>query len=366
MTPSDPLRVIDLFAGAGGLTRGFLDLGHFRAVAAVENDLSAAATYAANFGADHTFYGAIEDYQTVPEADLVVGGPPCQGFSNLGKKDPSDSRNRLWQDFARVVVASGAEMFLFENVDRFSRTMEYQLLTAQTEPGGVLEDFTTQLYSLNAADFGTPQRRVRTIIVGSRIGPVVDPAHTHAREAGDLPSWRSVRDAIEGLALQPDDTRLPARADTFFGQRVAGPFKLHEIHVGRNYRPESLERYAYVHPGGNRFLLPDRLKYDCWRRHKTGAGDVLGRLEWDKPSVTIRTEFNKPEKGRYLHPEWSRDGVQVNRALTHAEAALLQGFDERHVWCGSKTDIARQIGNAVPPPLACAVAKVVLARLTQG
>ena len=96
-------------------------------------------------------------------------------------------------------------------------------------------------------------------------------------------------------------------------------------------------------------IFPTTSKPRCWREHSTGANDVLGRLEWHKPSVTIRTEFFKPEKGRYLHP--SQD-----RALTHAEAAVIQGFDDRHLWCGSKLAIAKMIGNAVPPPLAEAIA----------
>ena len=88
----------------------------------------------------------------------------------------------------------------------------------------------------------------------------------------------------------------------------------------------------------------------CWRNKPTGTTDVFGRLWWDRPAFTIRTEFYKPEKGRYLHPE-------ENRPITHYEAALIQGFDDAFMWCGSKVSIARQIGNAVPPPLAGAIAR---------
>ena len=100
----------------------------------------------------------------------------------------------------------------------------------------------------------------------------------------------------------------------------------------------------------NRFDLPDDLKAPCWRTHTKGSGDVMGRLWWDRPSVTIRTEFWKPEKGRYLHPE-------QDRAITHYEAALLQGFSPLRKWVGTKTSIGRQIGNAVPVPLARAIAR---------
>jgi DNA (cytosine-5)-methyltransferase 1 len=154
----------------------------------------------------------------------------------------------------------------------------------------------------------------------------------------------------------PDEVSLPDEMMEFDGTQVPGPFKQQDIHIGRLYMPSSFERFSYIKPGGNRHDLPDRLKSPCWRKHSTGSGDVLGRLEWNKPSVTIRTEFFKPEKGRYLHPA-------ADRALTHAEAASIQGFDDRHLWSGSKIEIARMIGNAVPPPLAVAVGKQVVRAL---
>ena len=102
--------------------------------------------------------------------------------------------------------------------------------------------------------------------------------------------------------------------------------------------------------------LPLELLAPCWVNHTTGSGDVMGRLHWDRPSVTIRTEFFKPEKGRYLHPE-------ADRAITHLEAARLQGFSDEHLWVGSKTSIAKQIGNAVPKWLGEAIARSLLKNL---
>jgi site-specific DNA-cytosine methylase len=103
--------------------------------------------------------------------------------------------------------------------------------------------------------------------------------------------------------------------------------------LGRDYATESLERFGYIPEGGNRFNLPDRLKAPCWVNDKSGSGDVMGRMHWDKPSVTIRTEFFKPEKGDYLHPT-------EHRAITHLEAAKLQGFPDDRLWVGSKAAIA--------------------------
>jgi DNA (cytosine-5)-methyltransferase 1 len=255
-------------------------------------------------------------------------------------------------------------MFVLENVEQFQKSVEFRQLQAETGPRRKLADYAIQPFTLNAADFGVAQKRKRSIIVGSRIGPIDPPAPTHARVATFTEgAWRTLRDAIFGLELEDLPTKLPDRTQFYFDTEVPGEFKLDEIHVDRTYRPESKERYALIPPGGSRFDLPEELLYDCWKRHTRGAMDVLGRLDWDKPSVTIRTEFFKPEKGRYLHPEWSSSGRKVNRALTHAEAALLQGFDSRHLWCGGKIDIARQIGNAVPPPLAVAIAKRVADRL---
>ena len=126
-----------------------------------------------------------------------------------------------------------------------------------------------------------------------------------------------------------------------------------QLHFGRRPRPESLARYAAIPEGGNRFDLarnrPDLLPR-CWAEKPTGTTDVMGRLWWERPSVTIRTEFFKPEKGRYLHP-------QADRPITHREAARLQCFPDDFVFEGSKTEIARQIGNAVPVELASAIAR---------
>jgi len=346
------------------MTRGFADEG-FNLVGAVENDFAAAATYAANFGESHTQYIDIADYDDVPDANVVIGGPPCQGFSNLGKRDPTDSRNSLWREFVRVVVAADCDIFVLENVERFGSSLEYLLLRAETVRGD-LEEFSLETFTLNAADYGVPQRRIRRLVVGSRVGPIGEPTATHADKPSDSEErWTTVRDAFAGLAFDAAlPTDLPERNAEFFGGELPGVFTLDEIHVGRTYQKKSIQRYRLIAPGRSRLDLPEELMYECWKTHNTGARDVLGRLEWDKPSLTIRTEFFKPEKGRYLHPEWNGRGRRVNRAISHAEAARLQGFDERHVWCGSKVEIARQIGNAVPPPLAAAVARAVRRRLS--
>lgn len=349
------------------MTNGFVSTG-FEPRLAVEFDLSAASTYAANFGEEHTYYGDIAGLKTaeIPQVDVVIGGPPCQGFSNLGSKDINDPRNQLWREYVRVVKTARPKVFVLENVDRFLKSEEFELLRAETETGS-LQEYELTFGHLNAADFGVAQKRVRSIVIGSRIGKVELPAATHARDPqpeSGLKKWEGTRTRIQGLPEVPRTTVLPERQAQFFGFDIAGPFVGTDIHVGRTPTPLSLERYDYVPPGGGRFDVPAHLLPRCWREKPTGTTDVMGRMRWDAPSHTIRTEFFKPEKGQYLHPQWDSSGShRVNRPITHLEAAKLQDFPDDFKWCGSKIEIARQIGNAVPGGLARALAKQVLEHL---
>ncbi|EUA15529.1 DNA (cytosine-5-)-methyltransferase family protein [Mycobacterium kansasii 732] len=352
------MKMIDLFAGCGGMTAGFKPHG-FDPVLSVEWNLHAAATYAANFGEDHTFCGDIDDaikQDIIRDADVVIGGPPCQGFSNLGSRDVNDPRNKLWKRYLQVVERANPKVFVIENVERFSKSAEYQLLLDEAE-NGLISDYELTPGVLLAANYGVGQRRPRTIIIGSRVGKIDLPKPTHAKvPTGKLKPWVTVRERFEGVPLDVKTTALPDSKTTFFGETVPGQFKALDLHFGRNPRQLSLMRYDSIPPGGGRFNLPPDLLPDCWRNKPTGTTDVMGRMRWDAPSLTIRTEFFKPEKGQYLHPQWDRR-KKINRVITHYEAALLQDFPEWFVWCGSKIEIAKQIGNAVPVGLASAVAK---------
>lgn len=362
------LSIVDLFAGCGGMTAGFVRSGlGFESVAAVEWDRAAAATFAANFGEGHTHCIDIADFRGAPRADVVIGGPPCQGFSNLGSKDPDDPRNKLWKEYVRVVLEANPKVFVLENVERFSKSSEFALLMESLAGGKLKKWKHFEARVLNAADYGVPQRRQRTILIASRVGPISLPAPTHSKEGrGGFERWATVRSAISGLPEKPSTTELPDSRTEFFGYDLPGVFKMDEIHFGRKPNELSLERYDCIPPGGGRFDLPDHLLPRCWADKPSGTTDVMGRMRWDAPSLTIRTEFFKPEKGQYLHPQWDpkRPKARVNRVITHQEAALLQTFPEDFLWVGSKTDIARQIGNAVPCRLAAAVARVVAERIS--
>ena len=351
------MRLVDLFAGCGGITEGFRRAG-FDPVMAVEWDRAAAATYAVNFGG-HVVCADITRLpdDAFPEADAVVGGPPCQGFSNLGTRDPHDPRNLLWREYARVVRLSRPAVFVLENVPQFLKSDQFRLLVEWSQDGP-LRGYRLTAGVLNAADYGAPQRRRRAIVVGARGGQPSLPPVTHDRE-GLLAPWATVRDALRDIPFETGPTALP---DQKLESGVPGPFKAPELHLSRRPREVSLRRYDLIPPGGGRFDLPEHLLPDCWKNKPTGTVDVMGRMEWDKPSLTIRTEFFKPEKGRYLHPQWDDDPAKrVNRSISHWEAARLQTFPDDFAWCGTKIEIARQIGNAVPPLLAEKLARRLMA-----
>lgn len=344
------IRTIDLFAGAGGLSLGFhlADLGYLP-VFAVEHELAAARTFERNFGCE-VFAGDIEEVQHYPEADLIIGGPPCQGFSPLGRDRDDLSRaqlNGLWKHFLDAVRSVRPKAFVIENVREFQRSAQFAELLHLLETDPELSAYTPAYGVLNAADYGVPQTRLRGILVAVRDHdgelPWPPPPLRGPDSPDELP-YRTVREAIGDLP--PRTTGFDPYFDDEGGQH---------LHFGRRPTQMSLERYRAIPPGGNRFDLmqnrPD-ITPACWANKPTGTTDVMGRLWWDRPSATIRTEFFKPEKGRYLHPV-------EDRVISHREGARLQSFPDWYLFEGTKIEIARQIGNAVPPLLGGAIARYV-------
>ncbi|MFF9360655.1 DNA cytosine methyltransferase [Streptomyces griseoluteus] len=431
---SDPITVVDLFSGCGGFTQGFHEfrpVGReedgpvFHSIAAVEHNVAAAATYAVNFGdlrpddrvpAAGVHVGDIEDWQPTPEAlhaDVVVGGPPCQGFSALNREKKGSERNRLWEEYVRIVAEIRPKVFVIENVDRFLKSDEFRSLFNEVQDGGKLSEYslvnplgyapsgfdaeTSKHYLLNAADYGAVQARRRAIIIGVRRDiedgrPFRYPATTHHRRPKKVdaaapidglsvaaPYWLPVDSVFaESATRRITGTELPDGKEFIpeVNSVQPGIFTTLDLHFGRNPEALSRARYKAIPQGGNRkdlrnkwFTVDDSddirifdspnppgvvtpvryLSTESWDNHNTGTGDVMGRLRYGAPSVTIRTEFFKPEKGRYLHPV-------DPRPITHYEAARIQGFPLDFRWCGSKTEIATQIGNAVPIPLGKAIA----------
>jgi DNA (cytosine-5)-methyltransferase 1 len=362
-------KLIDLFSGAGGMTLGFTGtFGHtFMPTWAIDCNEYAAATYKRNFG-NHCLSGDIIDVLAdsnvdIPKADVVIGGPPCQGFSLLNKKRQEDIRKQLWRPFLEVVERSDAPVFVMENVPQLLGSFEHGEIVGMAEALG----YKLTSAKLCAADYGVPQTRWRAFIIGCRFADpsgVFPPKKTHwnpngnghvAPESGgdyieEPQNWRTVRNVIADL---------PAPAGTEIREDLP-PLNLH---FGRSPTPMSLQRYKAIPiEGMNRFDLQRRapkLTPPCWIKKTSGGTDLFGRLWWDKPAFTIRTEFFKPEKGRYLHPK-------EHRPITHREAARLQTFPDSFHFVGTKIEIAKQIGNAVPPLLAARIADCVYSLLASS
>jgi DNA (cytosine-5)-methyltransferase 1 len=341
------VRFVDLFCGAGGLAEGFRLASdsrlRFQSVLGVEIDEAAAASYKANFG-HKVFADPIERLSRadLPEdVHLVIGGPPCQGFSPLGKMSPTDRHpemNQLWQHFFKVIKWLHPVAFVVENVPEFLESVEFQ----QAEKKAIDLGYKTVSGMLDATHFGVPQRRRRGFLIGMQ---GVRPEMPEGDEATP-----TVREAIWRLRKYPLVYNFRNGARDLFGEYT--PHEVKTLHIGRNPTEKSLLRYKCIPQGGNRFDLVRKrrdLAPPCWIKKTTGSTDVFGRLKWGAPALTIRTEFFKPEKGCYLHPD-------QHRPITHWEAAKLQTFPDDYLFCGSKTEIARQIGNAVPPLLAKGIA----------
>lgn len=311
--------LIDLFCGAGGMTLGFSEkFGHpFESIWANDFNKYCAETYNRNFG-PHCVPGDIVDILRegnveIPSADVVIGGPPCQGFSLLNKQRDGDARKQLWRPFMEVVKRCNAQVFVMENVPQLIGTFEHGEIVGVAESLG----FKVWHGKLLAADYGVPQVRLRAFLIGCTFADpslLFPPRKTHykpnsggvqmsfATFANDAylrkpDPWKTVRDAIGDLP-PPEGTEI---------RNVVPPL---DLHFGRNPTEKSLARYkAIPEQGMNRFDLQriaPELTPDCWHRKKQGGTDLFGRLWWDKPAFTIRTEFFKPEKGRYLHPEQHR------------------------------------------------------------
>jgi DNA (cytosine-5)-methyltransferase 1 len=298
-------------------------------VLAVETDRECVETYRLNFPGARVLQ---EDVRKVSwadvQADVVVGGPPCQGFSSLGRRQATDPRNDLTFEVLRCAEAVRPLVVVIENVPRFLDSEHCAAIKdSLTELG-----FAVRTGVVNCLDFGVAQRRARALLVAAERGlPLPWPKPTHG--GAGQPKHRTVADAFSRLPVEPDGRNR------------------HDV---KNFSDAYLERFRSISEGGSRNQLPPDLVLPCWRE-ATGHHDVLGRLEWHKPSTTVRTEFFRPEKGRFLHPV-------ADRPITPREAARLQSFPDSFTFPEDHTlySIGRQIGNAVPPLLGAALGNAIV------
>lgn len=344
-----PLRAVDLFSGAGGFSVGLRKAG-FSISFAVDSWAPAVDTYRLNFDhpvlqedlarttADALWAKAGEPPQAL---DLVVGGPPCQGFSIQRIGPDSDHRNHLVMEFGRLVLDFAPRMFIMENVPGILGRRGEELVAefhAQMLAGGY------DLYALkaNAAEFGVPQTRKRVFFCGWKRGelePFPFPVPSHSPE-----EYVTVWEAIGDLPKPPSD-HSPAPDDP--------------LHRRMRLSAKNLERLRHIPPGAGFESLPERLRVDC---HKAGAErighrNVYGRLHPDEPAGTITARFDSFTRGKFAHPHEDRN-------ISLREGARLQTFDDDFTFAGTQEEIAALIGNAVPPRFAQVLAEAAAAHLT--
>lgn len=322
------LTYIDLFSGAGGLSLGFEQAG-FTQLLSVECEPAYCDTYRYNFP-HHTVLQkdltklsnqeilSILDGRVV---DVVIGGPPCQGFSmagNIGRTFADDPRNHLFKEFVRVVEAVQPRFFVMENV---ARLFTHQQGKTRTQ---IIKHFQNIGYHvdcqvLNAVHFGVPQVRSRVVFIGRRDGgnilfpvPTHTTAKTVAQSIGHFPPLQS-----------GENSSIPN-------------------HEAMTHTAQMLEKMAFVKNGGNRTDIPETIR--------PTSGDVRKYIRYhsDKPAVCITGDMRK-----VFH-------YAQNRALTVRELACLQSFPDDFVFVGSKIAQQQQVGNAVPPLLAKAIAETIL------
>jgi DNA (cytosine-5)-methyltransferase 1 len=386
---ADLPTVIDLFAGAGGLSEGFAR-GGFKTLAAIEMDETAARTYRLNHPGVPDERVVVKDIRALTPTelrrltagkrlDVLAGSPPCQGFSSvgfrskktlLGYRPGDDHRNLLYETMVEAALVLKPKLFLMENVPgmKSAKKEEHSFLETAAK---LLEDrggYRTELWRLNAAAFGVPQDRIRYFLVASRLKmmPVVPTAdyqdtrspqldHDALPPVGlaeaifDLPE----RAAGEGVAVErrpavPANDLRGRRYLTKFG--ILGSSRVLYQHTVRYHNPRDLELYAMLRPGEDSIHALERHgRGDLMRYRRDVFDDKYARLRGDRPCKTIVAHLAKDGNG-YIHP------TQV-RSISLREAARVQSFHDGYVFCGSPSDQWVQLGNAVPPVLAEAIAR---------
>lgn len=340
MISKEPFSFIDLFCGAGGMSKGF-EMAGFSPVLAIDNWQDALDTYKLNTPSATTLCAdlsnidvpTIKRQQNIGKVDLIIGGPPCQGFSIAGKRIIDDVRNKLYKSFVAFVKYFSPTMFVMENVPNIL-----------TIGGGVvresiLKDFRelgyhVQYKVLTASDYGVPQNRRRAIFVGYKSGDYAFPKPTVITK---VTASQALSDLPEGSLVEGSSYPFPAQSDYQVWARKSstGVFN-HEATV-HNEKTKSI--IALVPDGGNYKNLPTALQgtrkvHIAWTR-----------LSSTKPSFTIDTGHR-----HHFH-------YKYNRIPTVRECARIQSFPDDYVFSCSRTSQYRQVGNAVPPLMAKAIAE---------
>lgn len=342
------LKVGDLFAGVGGMSQGFKMAGNFDIAFAIEYDKDIAASYQRNHNQTDVYAKDISDidvellHKKHPNIDVIIGGPPCQGFSQKGKRlSLDDPRNYLFQQFVRFVKEFKPKYFVLENVPNIVTTangyFKDQIVSAFNRIG-----YDVTYGVLCAADYGVPQDRHRAVFLGQLEKleiklPQPSGKKTTIREAiYDLPFIESG----EGSEEMPYDK--PASSD--YQKLMRGDSLIIYNHSATKHNAMALRRLAMIPKGAGKEVLPPE------ERTKSIYSGTWSRMIEDDISVTITTRYDTPSSGRFTHPI-------LDRCITTREAARIQSFPDSFIFYGTKTCQMKQVGNAVPPLLAKAIAE---------
>ena len=352
MKASNP-KCLDLFCGIGGLTLGLSRAG-FECVGGIDNWEEAKATFEYNLSPTRCFLAdltktsvrQIEEFIGMPasEIDVISGGPPCQGFSTVGKRDESDPRNRLWQRYRDLVAEIRPAYILIENVEGMLVVRAGELANEMTDSFGEI-GYQMKCKLLRAADYGVPQLRKRTIFFGWLDG-LAEPSFPAKSKEAQV----TVGDAIFDLpSLEPRQTMVvyDKPPTTNFQKARRKSVTVLANHEAARHSPHLVEVLRHIPDGGNRKSIPDNLQ------PASGFHNSYSRLSSLKPAVAITSNMRKPSSARATHP------IQ-NRGLTVREGLRLQSFDDDFVVLGSRTNQYLQVGNAVPPILALALGKEII------
>ena len=344
-------KVIDLFAGVGGLSYGFMQAG-FDVVLANEIDEIIAMSYSKNhpqtkmINKDITKLDIEKTFKTYKnKIDVIVGGPPCQGFSQKGKrKTIHDKRNFLFRYYFKVVDYIKPKYFLIENVPN--------ILTAENGlfKNEIVNLFESIGYSVNcailkASDYGVPQDRRRAIIMGRQgnVKPNLPKSTNELVTIYDAISDLEYLNSGEGEERQK--YLMPPKSKYQKVMRKNSKFLYN--HVATKHSVSAIEKLKMIPPGSGKEVLPKSMLT------KSIYSGTWSRMLYDEQSVTITTRFDTPSSGRFTHPI-------LNRCITVREAARIQSFPDDFVFYGSKNSQMKQVGNAVPPKLGKAIAEEIL------
>lgn len=376
----EKFKIIDLFCGTGGFAHGFLmHYPGFELVYAVDNNIQAAETAKANHPScivDTNDIRTIKPEKTAHElgykrVDVVIGGPPCQGFSSLRPNrstNNNDKRNNLFLNFCSFLRQFQPRVFVLENVVGLLTHNKGETLDI------ILKTFSRLRYNtdwriLNAASYGVPQKRERFILIGSKEGgQVIFPKPTrsfngkvigHRDKSRTLvadknsPKALTVNDAISDLPPLEhgqEATSYTRKPKNDYQRFMRGTTSKLTLHKATNHSDKMIE--VIQHSGDNIYCIPKHLI-------SSGFSSCYSRLNGNEPSTTITVKFQSPASSKCIHPT-------QDRTITPREAARLQSFPDGYIFKGSLTNIASQLGNAVPPLLGKAVASSVLQMLKEG